>query len=68
MRERPEETQALLPQFTSIEPDLADDVNVVDVTLSTEIDVAALQKFIDLMAEVGETPRSFDARLLLDDE
>ena len=66
MREHPAEAKGLLPRFTELPADVASSVNVVDVTLSTENDVANLQRFIDLLFEVGEIPQRIDARRLVE--
>lgn len=65
MREKPGEAKALLPRFTAIPPEIAQAVNVVDVTLSGENDAENIQRFIDLLVEVGELPSRIDARKLL---
>lgn len=66
MREHPAEAKKLLPKFTELAPEIADSVNVVDVTLSNEVDEANLQKFIDLLFEIGEIPQRIEARRLIE--
>jgi NitT/TauT family transport system substrate-binding protein len=66
MRERPDESKKLLSRFTEMSPEISSSINVVDVTLSHENDVANLQQFIDLLYEVGEIKEKIDARRLLD--
>lgn len=66
MREQPVESKGLLPQFAQLPTEIASRVNVVDVTFSSEVDVASLQRFIDLLHEVGEIPERIDARRLIE--
>ena len=41
-------------------------MNVADVTLSNQVDVANLQQFIDLLYQSGEIPERIDAHRLAD--
>lgn len=66
MREHPDESKKLLLNFTELSPDIASAVSLVDVTLSQENDVENLQKFIDLLYEVGEIKEKIDARRLIE--
>jgi ABC-type nitrate/sulfonate/bicarbonate transport system substrate-binding protein len=65
MASHPKESRGLLPKFTGIPPDIAARVNVADVTLSDQVDVANLQQFIDLLRETGEIPARIDAHRLV---
>jgi ABC-type nitrate/sulfonate/bicarbonate transport system substrate-binding protein len=58
--------RALLPKFTKLPPDIAARVNISDVTLQNEVDVANLQAFIDLLYTSGEIPQKIDAHRLVD--
>jgi len=66
MRNHPNEAKAILPRFTPMTPDIARSVNIVDVTLSDEVDVQNIQRFINLLYEIGELSRRLDARELTD--
>ncbi len=66
MGAHPDAARALLPRFTRMTADVAARVNVADVTLSNEVDVSALQRFIDLLYEIGEIPQRIDAHRLVD--
>jgi ABC-type nitrate/sulfonate/bicarbonate transport system substrate-binding protein len=66
MATHPEHARTILPRFTKMTPEVANRVNVADITLSNTIDVAALQRFIDLMYEIGEIPEKIDAHRLID--
>jgi ABC-type nitrate/sulfonate/bicarbonate transport system substrate-binding protein len=65
MAAHPRESRGLLPKFTGIPADIAALVNVADVTVSNQIDVANLQQFIDLLHDSGELPARIDARRLV---
>jgi NitT/TauT family transport system substrate-binding protein len=62
----PQQATSLLPQFTRMTPEMARRVNVADITLSNTADAAMLQRFIDLMYEIGEIPEKIDAHRLID--
>jgi ABC-type nitrate/sulfonate/bicarbonate transport system substrate-binding protein len=66
MKSNPAEARALLPKFTKMPREIASRVNVADVTLSNEVDVANLQRFIDLLFESGEIPQKIDAHRLVE--
>lgn len=66
MRQEPDNAKALLTKYAKVEEDIAPRVNVVDVTLSTEVDVSNLQRFIDLLHETGEIPKKLDAKTLVE--
>jgi ABC-type nitrate/sulfonate/bicarbonate transport system substrate-binding protein len=66
MGAHPEQARALLPKFTKMTPEVASRVNVADVTLSNDVDVATLQRFIDLLYDSGEIPEKIDAHRLVD--
>jgi ABC-type nitrate/sulfonate/bicarbonate transport system substrate-binding protein len=66
MGTHPEKAKALLPQFTKMTPAMASRVNVADMTLSNVVDAASLQRFIDLLYDIGEIPEKLDAHRLLD--
>lgn len=65
MGAHPQEVKALLPRFTKMTPEVASRVNVADVTLSNDVDAAALQRFIDLLYQIGEIPEKIDANRLI---
>ena len=60
----PQQATALLPRFTRMTPEMAGRVNVADITLSSTVDAGVLQRFIDLMYEIGEIPEKIDAHRL----
>ncbi len=62
----PREATALLPRFTRMTPEMASRVNVTDITLSNDVDAAVLQRFIDMLHQIGEIPESIDAHRLID--
>lgn len=64
-RNQPEKSIPLIERITKIPPEIAASVNVVDVTLSTEIDIPNLQQFIDLLYEIGEIPEKIKADRLV---
>ncbi|MGC2324425.1 MAG: ABC transporter substrate-binding protein [Terriglobales bacterium] len=58
--------RSLLPKFTKLPPEIAERVNIADVTLQNQVDVANLQAFIDLLYTSGEIPEKIDAHRLVD--
>jgi NitT/TauT family transport system substrate-binding protein len=66
MSAHPREAASLLPRVTKMTPEMAARVNVADITLSNTLDIAALQRFIDLLFESGEIPERIDAHRLID--
>ncbi len=60
------ESRALLSKYIKLPPEVAARVNVADVTLSNQVDVANLQQFIDLLYQTGEIPERIDAHRLVD--
>ncbi len=62
----PQQATALLPRFTRMTPEMASRVNVSDITLSNDVDAAVLQRFIDMLYQIGEIPQSIDAHRLID--
>lgn len=62
----PEQVKALLPRFTKMTPAAASRVNVGDLTLSSDVDAQMVQRFIDLLYEIGEIPERIDAHRLID--
>ena len=62
----PRQATALLPRFTRMTPEMASRVNVADITLSNQVDPAVLQRFIDMLYEIGEIPEKLDAHRLID--
>jgi ABC-type nitrate/sulfonate/bicarbonate transport system substrate-binding protein len=66
MGSHPQEAKALLPRFTKMTPEMASRVNVADMTLSNMPDAGVLQRFIDLLYEIGEIPEKIDAHRLID--
>jgi ABC-type nitrate/sulfonate/bicarbonate transport system substrate-binding protein len=66
MAAHPAEARGLLPKYIKLPADIAARVNFSDVTLSNEIDLANLQRFIDLLHQIGEIPERIDAHRLVD--
>lgn len=66
MNQKPNEAKLLLPKYLNLAPNIARDVNVVDVTLENEVDLESLQRFIDLLYDAGEISERIDARRLVD--
>jgi ABC-type nitrate/sulfonate/bicarbonate transport system substrate-binding protein len=66
MAANPRLARSLLPQFTKLPPEIAERVNIADVTLQNQLDVANLQAFIDLLYLSGEIPEKLDAHRLVD--
>jgi ABC-type nitrate/sulfonate/bicarbonate transport system substrate-binding protein len=66
MGSHPQEAKSLLPRFTKMTPEMAARVNVADMTLSNQVDPVILQRFIDLLYEIGEIPEKIDAHRLID--
>ncbi|MFB3813300.1 MAG: ABC transporter substrate-binding protein [Terriglobales bacterium] len=66
MGEHPEHARALLPRFTKMTPDVVSRLNVSDITLSNDVDADALQRFIDMLYQIGEIPERIDAHRLTD--
>lgn len=60
------ESRALLTKYIKLSPEIAARVNVADVTLSNQVDVANVQQFIDLLHQIGEIPQRIDAHRLVD--
>jgi ABC-type nitrate/sulfonate/bicarbonate transport system substrate-binding protein len=58
--------RTLLPKFTKLPPEIAERVNISDVTLQNQVDVANLQAFIDLLYTSGEIAEKLDAHRLVD--
>jgi len=56
--------RSLLPKFTKLPPEIAERVNIADVTLQNQVDVANLQAFIDLLYASGEISEKLDAHRL----
>ncbi|MGI9103660.1 MAG: ABC transporter substrate-binding protein [Terriglobales bacterium] len=65
MGAHPQQAAALLPHFTKMTPEMALRVKIDDVTLSNAVDVAAMQRFIDLLYQIGEIPEKIDAHRLV---
>lgn len=66
MSTHPDQAKSLLPRFTRMTPEMAARVNVADMTLSNVVDADSLQRFIDLLYEIGEIPEKLDAHRLID--
>lgn len=65
IQQDPTESKVALTKFTKILPEVAPHVNVVKDTTSTTVDAENVQKFIELLVEIGELPKSVDAKKLL---
>ena len=61
MAAHPAESRKLLTKYIKLPPEIASRVNVADVTLSNQVDIANLQQFIDLLYQTGEIPQRIDA-------
>jgi ABC-type nitrate/sulfonate/bicarbonate transport system substrate-binding protein len=66
MQANPKSSRSLLPGFTKLPPEIAERVNISEVTLQNQVDVANLQAFIDLLYTSGEIPQTIDAHRLVD--
>jgi ABC-type nitrate/sulfonate/bicarbonate transport system substrate-binding protein len=66
MSAHPAESRTLLTKYIKLPPEVAARVNVADVTLSNQVDIANLQQFIDLLYQTGEIPERIDAHRLVD--
>ena len=66
MAAHPAESRTLLTKYIKLSPAIASRVNVADVTLSNQVDIANLQQFIDLLYQTGEIPERIDAHRLVD--
>jgi ABC-type nitrate/sulfonate/bicarbonate transport system substrate-binding protein len=66
MQANPKSARSLLPEFTKLSPEIAERVNISEVTLQNQVDVANLQAFIDLLYASGEIPQRIDAHRLVD--
>ena len=64
-RTEPEKFRPLIEKIVKIPPEIAASVNIVDATLSTEDDTANLQRFIDLLHEIGEIQQTIPADRLV---
>lgn len=64
-RNQPAKARPLIEKLTKTPADIAAAVNVVDITLSDENDAPTLQRFIDLLFEIGEIPERIKAERLL---
>lgn len=63
--QHPEKYRAMVAAILKTPSEIADKVNIVPATLSSANDVASLQKFIDLLYEIGEIPEKIDANRLV---
>jgi len=66
MQANPKSARSLLPGFTKLPPEIAERVNISEVTLQNQVDVANLQAFVDLLYTGGEIPQKIDAHRLVD--
>jgi len=66
MAAHPSESRTLLTKYIKLPPEVAARLNVADVTLSNQVDIANLQQFIDLLYQTGEIPERIDAHGLVD--
>jgi ABC-type nitrate/sulfonate/bicarbonate transport system substrate-binding protein len=66
MRRHEAQAKELIPRFLTLQVELARQVTVVESGLSSENDVQALQRLIDLLHAVGELPAVFDAEQLVE--
>ncbi len=66
MAAHPTESRTLLTKYIKLPPEVAARVNVADVTLSNQVDIANLQQFIDLLYQTGEIQERIDAHRLVD--
>lgn len=64
-RANPDKYRPLIADIIKTSPEVAASVKIVDATLSTEDDTKNLQKFIDLLFEIGEIPEKIQAERLV---
>jgi NitT/TauT family transport system substrate-binding protein len=62
----PADARDLLPKYTKLPPEIAARVNISDITLQNQVDVANLQAFVDLLYSSGEISEKIDAHRLAD--
>lgn len=65
MRERPEDASLSLVAYTKIDPTLATKVSLQQMTLDGEMDISNLQRFVDILVEIGEIKDHIDAKKLI---
>lgn len=61
MRERPAEANAALVPYLKIPAEIAPKVNLQNMTPTGQIQLANLQRFIDILREIGEVQQPIDA-------
>ena len=66
MQANPKLARSLLPGFTKLPPEIAERVNISEVTLQNQMDIANLQAFVNLLYVSGEIPQKIDAHRLVD--
>lgn len=65
IRSHPREAKPLLDRVAKIPPEIVGLVTLVDVTLSSEVDVENLQDFIRVLQKAGELSAELDARTMV---
>lgn len=65
VREHPEEARQCLARFTNVTPEIAARVSIVEDATAAEASPAALQEFINLMVQLGESAQGVTADSLL---
>ena len=64
-RREPQALRALLPLITEMPADVAEVVHINRLTLSSEVDAVMLQRFIELLHDIGEIPEVISAQDLV---
>lgn len=65
IRSTPQEARLSLGNYTKLPPEVVPVVNIVDDVLSTELNAANLQAFIDMLIRIGELPKPVKAADLI---
>jgi ABC-type nitrate/sulfonate/bicarbonate transport system substrate-binding protein len=63
--DQPSDARKLLTKFLKIPPPVADQVHLIGLDAVVEKDAESLQKFIDILHEIGELPSTLDAKRLV---
>jgi len=63
--DQPNEARKLLPTYVKIPPPVAAKVHLVAVEAVVEENIEALQMFIEILHEIGELPKTLDAKELV---
>ncbi len=63
--DQPNEARKLLTKFLKIPPPIADQVHLIGLKAVTKEDIESLQKLINILNEIGELPKTLDAKELV---